>query len=301
MTPGILDQVTTEFMQAFKQDALFLQQAALSIFYYLSIIQLTLTSLWLSLTGESLHKSFTELLKTIIYLSIFYALIEFGALWLPEIINGFIELGTSAHNNLELSPSAIATHGLTLASAIMNTFEGLGILKHPFIAIMGAISCLAIIVIYALIAAELTILIIKSYVLTATSSLFFACGATASSRSLAINFMRAVIALGIKLMMTYLILAAGESLNAKWLSLTLNAQQEYSALDMLVMLSAIIIYFCLFKTIPSFVAGFAAANNTHYTNVAAASVHHTKSFVSNTAQKFSTIQKVAPPNFRSKT
>lgn len=309
MEIGILDQITQQFLTEFNKDAIFLQQAAYNLFQYLAIIQIAGTSLWLSLTGESLLESFAHILKSIILLAIFYALIEFGSSWLPMIINGFIDVGHQASNVKSLNPSNILKQGIEIASVLMDAFSGWGLLSHPFVAILGAISCLAIVIIYALIAAELTILLIKSYILVATSSIFFACGAHEKTRNFAVNFIHAVVGLGIRLMITYLILGVGQDLGSEWAVLTKNAAANHEATSMFVVLAAVIVYFLIFKSIPNFLASLASGgHSTNYSSAAFSSAFYASSMLlrtkNNVANKIVSTAKIAnkilPPNFGAK-
>jgi hypothetical protein len=61
--PQILDQVTQEFLTALKNDGLIIQGAASGLFYYLVIIQLALTSIWMVLSGEPLSRFLANLVK----------------------------------------------------------------------------------------------------------------------------------------------------------------------------------------------------------------------------------------------
>ncbi len=312
MDAGILDSVTNEFSVALIKDSLFLQQTAYSIFKYLAIIQLATTSLWLSLTGESAQKAAIEIIKSCIFFAVFYALIDLGGNWLPDIFNSFMEIGNQANTNIAVNPSSIIDQGYQIVGSIYYSLASVGLLRHPFVSALAVMICIIIMIIYAFIAAELTILIVKSYVLVATSSFFFACGANQHSRDLAVNFMRAVIALGVRLMITYLILSVGQNLGYEWADLTKKAAENGEAMSMLLILATVIVYFSIFKNIPSFMSNLVAPglsgdyasgamstvmNAKYMTKGSMKAAVNTLKGAKNLAQA---LRKISPPNFRRK-
>ena len=104
----ILDQVTQEFLKAMVADGHAIQNAAKQIFYYLALIQLALTALWMTIAGESMQRFFTRIVQLSFALGFFYGLMQFGGEWLPDIINGFVELGQKGGvNRLIQAPSLI--------------------------------------------------------------------------------------------------------------------------------------------------------------------------------------------------
>src|SRR3990167_4138406 len=148
---GILDQVTQQFLTVFQDDASLLQHAGMQLFFYLAVIQLSISSLWMVIAGESLQRMVSKLVQLAFILGFFYGLIQLGSTWVPDVINGFIQLGQQSGVQ-SLDPSSIINQGISISSAIFQGFFNWGLLGHPFVSLIGAIVCLAILVIYALIA-----------------------------------------------------------------------------------------------------------------------------------------------------
>src|SRR3989338_2207807 len=161
---GILDQVTQEFLSAFQNDGTLFEQAGKHVFFYLCVIQLSLSAIWMVIAGESLQSLVSRITQLCFMFGFFYGLIQLCSTWVPDVINGFIQLGQQGGVQ-SLDPSSIINQGISISSAIFQGFFNWGLLGHPFVSLIGAIVCLAILVIYALIAAELTIILVKSYVI----------------------------------------------------------------------------------------------------------------------------------------
>jgi len=252
---GILDQVTQQFIAALRRDAVIIQSAAKSLFYYLVLIQLVLSALWMSFAGESLQRFVVKLVQLAFSFGFFYSLIQFGGEWIPNLINGFIELGQKTGVQ-SLDPSSIVSQGMSISSAIFKGFFNWGLLSHPFVSLVGAIVCIAVLILYGLMAAELTIVLVKSYIVIALGGLFFAFGGSDVTRSMAKNYFQSAIGLGLQLMTLYMLLGVGQHIGSTWAQMTAEAANHHALMPMLVILCAVIVYYMILKNIPPFIAGF---------------------------------------------
>lgn len=251
---GILDQVTQEFINALHQDGEKISHLARSLFYYLAVIQLALTSLMMVVRGESLQRFVATLLQLILSLGFFYGLIQLGGQWVPDMINGFIRIGeTSGMHSID--PSSVLGQGLTISASIWHAFMNWGLLAHTGVAIAGVVVCIAIVIIYAFMAAELTVILVKAYALVSLSGLFFAFGGSDYTRRMVSSYIQSAIGIGLQLMTLYLLLSVGQQVGAQWAKLTAAAAAQHQLEPMFVVLGAVIVYYLVLKNVPSFVAG----------------------------------------------
>ena len=123
MTPIALDQITQEFVDAVSQQGHLFEAQAKRIFYYLSLLQLSISGIWMMIAGNSLLQSVTQLIKTALLLSIFFAGITLAPTWIPTLINGFIEFGQQT-GTMAIQPSSIFNQGLTIAGTILKSVGG---------------------------------------------------------------------------------------------------------------------------------------------------------------------------------
>lgn len=268
---GILDQVTQQFIDGLKSDAHHIQTAAQGLFLRLAFIQLTASALWLALTGESFQRLFIRLLQLSLSFGVLYACIHSGSQWIPAIINGFIELGqTSGVQSLD--PSSIVDQGLSLSGAILQGFFNWGLLGHPFVSLVGGIVCIAIVILYGLLAAELTIVLVKSYVLVSLSSLFFAFGATEPTRLMTIHYVKTVIGIGLQLMTLYFLMGVGQHIGEHWSLMTREAAEHHQLMPMLVILTSVIVYYMVVRNVPSFIANLAGVGGFQHYGASSASL-----------------------------
>lgn len=251
---GILDQVTQEFLTVLHHDAEIIAVIAQRVFSYLVVIQLTLSALWMTLAGESLQRFVVKLVQLAFSFGFFYGLITYGGVWIPELLNGFIDIGQKMGLQ-SLDPSSIVSQGVSIAGGILKAFFNLGLLTHPFVAIVAAIVCVSIIIIYAFIAAELVIVLVKSYVLVATGGLFFAFGGSELTRVMAQRYFSSVMGLGLQLMSLYMLLAVGQRIGDTWTDMAMQASLHHQLMPLLVILCAVIVYYLIVKNVPPFIAG----------------------------------------------
>lgn len=272
---GILDQVTSEFMQALRQDGSAIQAAAHHLFYYLCVIQLSFTALWMVLSGESLHHLMVRLVQLTFTFGFFYGLIELGGTWIPDLLNGFIQVGQSGGVQ-SLDPSSIIDQGVSIAGGIFNGFFNWGLLGHPFVSLIGAAICVTILIIYAFIAAELTVILVKAYAVISIGGFFFALGATEYTRAMTQKFVSAAIGLGLQLMMLYLLLGVGQNVGSQWAQMTKQASDNHEIMPMLVIMAAAIVYYLIIKNVPTFIAGLSGVGGfRNYGDTAAAMAMNT--------------------------
>lgn len=258
---GVLDQITQEFLSAFQHDAYTINAAAETLFYYLVVIQLALSCLWMTLAGESLTRFCAKMVQLAFNFGVFYGLIKYGSTWIPELINGFIQIG-SLSGVTSLDPSSIVSQGMSISGAIFQAFgpSGLGLLTHPFVSLVGATVCVAIIILYALIATELTVVMVKTYFVVSVGGLFWAFGASDVTRTMTTRYFGAAIGLGLQLMALFMLIGVGQNVGQSWAQMTAQAAQNHELMPMLVILAAVIVYYMIIKNVPPFIAGLSGAS-----------------------------------------
>src|SRR3990167_7502151 len=93
ISSGVLDNVLQEFMTQFKGEFSQIQSLGKTLFVYLAVIQVTMSALWIAIKGD-LKEGCVKGLQIAFTLSVFYTLICYGGTWMPQIIDGFINVGS---------------------------------------------------------------------------------------------------------------------------------------------------------------------------------------------------------------
>src|SRR2546422_8484242 len=105
---------------------------AQDVFWTLVLIELIWAAVWWVVDREDGLGVVTALLRKILAVGFFYALLLNGGTWVRAIIQGFSQAGSSASGLTDLSPTGVFDQGLALANKILNAVEGLGILEGFF-------------------------------------------------------------------------------------------------------------------------------------------------------------------------
>ena len=259
VSTGVLDQVLQEFLQALQHDYTRIEELAKGLFYYLAGLQIVISAIWLMFKGDPIEAT-VKTIQIFFTISVFYTLVLFGGSWMPQLINGFISIGTTSSGITSLTPSSVMGQGVSIGFAIMDNFSHWGWITHPFGSLLACAILIAIIILYALLAAEIAIILIKSYVLISLSGLMFAFGANEAVRPIAMNYFKAVIGIGLQLLVFYLIMGVGVQIGHDWANLIGQAAQQHELKPFLVVMAAVIVFYMVVKNVPPFIAGLSGVS-----------------------------------------
>ncbi len=251
---GVLDQVTGEFLKSFQNNYGNIETLAKGLFYYLAAIQIAISAVWMFFKGDPIEAA-VKTIQLFFTISVFYTLVLFGGQWMPQIINGFISIGSNASGIHSLTPSSVLDQGISIGFSIMDNFSHWGWLTHPVGSILAATILLFIIIVYAFLAAEVAIILIKSYTLVTLSGLMFTFGATEPLRPMAMNYFKAVIGIGLHLLTLYMLMGVGVTIGHDWADLLGKAAAHHELKPFLIVTAAVIFFYLIVRNIPAFIAG----------------------------------------------
>ena len=206
-----------------------LQGIANDLFFSLAAIDIT----WMALTWMLTRKTFDEIvpsvLKKVMTLGFFLALLTNAGTWVPDVIDSFIDAGQQAGTYQTLTPSTIMTDaigasvgiltGTTPAAAgqtapaqqsvfqkVLSTVESatspLGDIEDVLLRIIVAFVVFAAL---TYIAIELLVLLIESYVVIGAGVLFLGAGGSRWTTKFVDGYLNYMVSLGTKLFVLYLI------------------------------------------------------------------------------------------------
>jgi type IV secretion system protein TrbL len=148
------------------------------------------------------------------------ALITGFTTWIPPIVNGFAAAGERAIGaSATVSPSGIIDIGRQTALTVLNTLDVGVLLKNPAMAVFGAIAALIVALAYVVIAAQLVLVLIESYVVLGGGVLFLGFAAFRGTAGFADNLIAYTFGVGIKVFLLYLIVGLGTGVARSWIPL----------------------------------------------------------------------------------
>src|SRR5437660_4280513 len=190
---------------------------AQGVFWTLVLIELIWSAIWWVVDREDGLAVVTALLRKVLAVGFFYALLLNGGIWVRAVIQGFSLAGASASGVVDLSPTGVFDQGLALANKILNSVEGLGILEGIFPSLVAAFTALVVVVSFALIAAQLLVALVESFIVIGAGILFVGFSGARWTKFFTERYLSYVASVGVKLFVLYLIMGLGMGIAARWM------------------------------------------------------------------------------------
>lgn len=159
--------------------------------------------------------------------------------------------GILSGTNQQFSPSDILEFGLSLATNIWDKSSDAGIINGILLAVVGIV----IIVIFAMIAAEMIVLIVGAYMLVSGGTIMLAFLGSEWTRNYAMNYFTSVIGIAAQLFFMQLTVLIGYQVFSTYLRL-----EDTSLASIAILLAMAIIYFALIKVMPNIASSLATGN-----------------------------------------
>jgi type IV secretion system protein TrbL len=152
----------------------------------------------------------------VVAVGFFYALLLSGNTWIPAVISGFRQAGSTASRLPDLNPTGVFDQGLALANAILNAVEGLGLLEGLFPSLVAVFTALIVVVAFAIIAAQLLVALVESFIVIGAGILLIGFSGSRWTKFFTERYLSYVASVGVKLFVLYLIMGVGVSIAARW-------------------------------------------------------------------------------------
>lgn len=222
------------------------------IFWILVAIQLTWSAIWWVLDREDGLAVLTSLLRQVVAIGFFYALLLNGGTWIPAVIKSFSQAGATAAGITDLSPTGIFDQGLALANKILNSTADLGLLEGFFASLIAAVTALVVVIAFAIIAAQLLVALVESFIVIGAGVLFLGFAGSRWTKFFTERYLSYIASVGVKLFVLYLIMGVGMGIAARWM--TVLERGGFSPIPFLYVMGGSLVFVFLTWHIPS-VAG----------------------------------------------
>jgi type IV secretion system protein TrbL len=196
-----------------------LSPIAQRIFWTLVAIQLTWSAMWWALDREDGLGALSSLLRQVVAIGFFYALLVNGATWIPAVTQSFSQAGATAAGIPDLSPSGVFDQGLALANRILNSTADKGLLDKFFASLVASVTALIVVVAFAIIAAQLLVVLVESFIVVGAGVLFLGFAGSQWTRFFTERYLSYIASVGVRLFVLYLIMGVGMDIAARWMSI----------------------------------------------------------------------------------
>src|SRR5712692_892852 len=216
MSSTILDDIVRDYESITAAWFSSLFPIAQGVFWTLVLIELVWSAVWWVVDREDGLGVVTALLRKVLAVGFFYALLLNGGTWIRAVVKGFTQAGSAASGLADLSPTGVFDQGLALANKILNAVGGLGILEKVFPSLVASLTALVVVVSFAIIAAQLLVALVESFIVIGAGILFVGFSGARWTKFFTERYLSYVASVGVKLFVLYLIMGVGMSIAARW-------------------------------------------------------------------------------------
>ncbi len=220
-----------------------------ALFGILAVIEFAWSAAVMLLEKSDLQSWTSALIRKLMWIGAFYALLLNGRVWIPAIIDSFTELGQNAAGLNALSPSGIFMQGLSLAGALMDGASTSAFFTNPGTSLALAFAALLIVISYTLITINFIVTLVESYLVVSVGFIFLGFGGSRWTAPYTERYIGLAVSIGIKIVLLYCLISAGFDLSIGWLNeaqgIATSARPAMTAFD--VMGAALIYMMCCWQ------------------------------------------------------
>lgn len=184
------------------------------LFYSCLTISLVWLCLWKAFDHHSFQDAMASFIKEFLIIAFFYTIMINAGPWLYSIVNTATAMSTTLAQQ-KVDPSSIITQGFAIANALIAAANNTSFLVNKFSVLITSVSYVIILWVFFAVALDLAVTIILNFILISIASMSLAFAAFSFTRSVARKTLDLVITNSIKLLLLYIIIAAGSELLIK--------------------------------------------------------------------------------------
>jgi P-type conjugative transfer protein TrbL len=220
-----------------------IQDIATRLLIGLATISWAWSAAQLVLKNADFQEFITELVRLVMFVGFFLALILNADIWSEALIEGFMWAGNQtagAGINREIHPAGILERGLMVAGLIIEAGGAIGFIVYGIFALVALI-------LYAIIAAYALMVMGELYIVTAAGIILLGFGGSQWTADYAKRYITYCVSVGVKLYVLFLIVGLGEQLIYNWAL----EQEKSQASVVLSIIGALMILVLLVYHLPS--------------------------------------------------
>lgn len=188
---------------------------AQNLFLLLATLELAWSGIWWALAKQQEELVLVPILRKVMQLMFFYALLLLAPRWIPYLIGSFAYAGRLATGNYTLDPDTVLQQGITIALEMF--LKPSTVLALGAIPVLMLIPILLFIIAFAVIAGKLLVTLIESYLVIGGGILLLGFAGSRWTISFAEGYLLYAMKVGVKLLVLYLLIGVGMTLPPLWI------------------------------------------------------------------------------------
>ena len=244
-TTNTVQTVTGIYKTAAQKWQATLASLAVRLFWILAAIEFTVGFFWLALRGAELGEWAGELVKQILVIGFFYALLTNSAAWAQAIVSSFQQAGEQAvAGSSTIKPFDVLNAGLQIAFKIAEQSS----IFSPAASVALIICALVVLICFALLTGVMVLALVESYVVISAGVLLMGFGGSNWTKDIAVKTLVYAVSVGAKLFVVQLLLGTAVQL---FNQLVANFGTTNS--DIFIVIGTTVVLVALTMTIPDMV------------------------------------------------
>jgi type IV secretion system protein TrbL len=209
-----IEQAANAWIPAIMQEASFL-------FYVLATIDFAWGAPQL-LREHDFNGLFLSLIKKLLVVSFFYAVLINGQTWIPAIVNSFAQLGANAAGvSVAQNPSDIMSQGLQIVSDLFTKVSSTSLLTEPGGAITTILAACIVLASYIIITLHYVVTKLEAIIVMSAGYIFLGFGGSRWTSPYFERYISLAVSTGVRLMLIYLMLGVFKTISNNWIA-TMN-------------------------------------------------------------------------------
>jgi type IV secretion system protein TrbL len=189
-----------------------------TLFGILAVIEFAWSAAVMLLEKTDFQTWTSALIRKLMWIGAFYALLLNGQTWIPAIIDSFTQIGQNAAGLGALSPSGVFMQGLSLAGALMDGASTSAFFTNPGTSLALAFAALLIVISFTIIAINFIVTLVESYLVVSVGFIFLGFGGSRWTAPYTERYIGLAVSIGIKIVLLYCLISAGFNLSLGWLN-----------------------------------------------------------------------------------
>jgi type IV secretion system protein TrbL len=211
----LLDQTTGLYQVAASNFGAQMVTFGTRLLWVLLSIQIGIDGMRMAMKDMEFRDLLEKLVMTVVVAAVYTALIKMCSSLLPSILNLFISAGQAGSGLPQLTPSGIIDQGIDVVDTLITSYnanEGVLDKVNPFVSLELTLLSLFIFSGYVALALQMVMTTISGYFWMAVTPLMLGFGGLSYTRDMATTTMKGGIAVGMKILVAYLLAAVGGKL-----------------------------------------------------------------------------------------
>jgi type IV secretion system protein TrbL len=189
------------------------------LFAILALIEFAVSGAFLLLEKTDLQGWTASLVRRMMWIGAFYALLLNGRTWIDAIIGSFVDVGRFASGTITgLAPGDVLARGLEITASLLDGAGKSGLLLNIGTALALVIAAILTLLGFIAIAIQFVVAMVESYLVVAAGYIFLGFGGSRFTAPYVERYIGLAVSVGVKIMILYLLIGLGMSLSDGWLA-----------------------------------------------------------------------------------